>query len=185
MVPSARTVRRSPQRAEVDARLHAVGEEGRARAEEGHAEVGSEAPQHRPVGLVLAAAGVAVEDAAGRAVQQAARPARSTSPSRWSCTSGSARPSCSARSCSLCRCAAPSAPVPTISGAAMAMHDGLGQASGAAGVDDPQRMVERQPQRLESRDCCIVAARDLAMSVQGSAGSAASPAPVAHARPGA
>ena len=29
------------------------------------------------------------------------------------------------------------------------MHDRLGQAGGAAGIDDPQRMVERQPQRLE------------------------------------
>jgi hypothetical protein len=34
-------------------------------------------------------------------------------------------------------------------GAAVAMHDGLGQAGGAAGIDDPQRVVKRQPQRLE------------------------------------
>jgi hypothetical protein len=33
--------------------------------------------------------------------------------------------------------------------AAVAVHDRLGQAAGAAGVDDPQRMVEGQPLRLE------------------------------------
>ncbi|MGY4504914.1 hypothetical protein ACVWYH_008871 [Bradyrhizobium sp. GM24.11] len=33
--------------------------------------------------------------------------------------------------------------------AAMAVHDRLGQAGGAAGIDDPERMIERQPHRLE------------------------------------
>ena len=38
-----------------------------------------------------------------------------------------------------------------ITDAAMAVHDRLGQAGGAAGIDDPQRMIERQPLRLERR----------------------------------
>ena len=33
--------------------------------------------------------------------------------------------------------------------AAMAVHDGLGQAGGAAGINNPQRMVKRQPERLK------------------------------------
>ena len=37
--------------------------------------------------------------------------------------------------------------------AAVAVHDGLGQAGGAAGIDDPQRVVKRQPQRFKS--CCF------------------------------
>ena len=36
--------------------------------------------------------------------------------------------------------------------AAMAVHDRLGQAGGAAGIDDPERMIERQPGRLERVD---------------------------------
>ncbi len=36
--------------------------------------------------------------------------------------------------------------------AAMAVHDRLGQAGGAAGIDDPERMIERQPDRLERVD---------------------------------
>ena len=41
----------------------------------------------------------------------------------------------------------------------MSMHDGLGQAGRAAGVDNPQGMVERQPQRLEG-PCCRIVARN-------------------------
>ena len=41
-------------------------------------------------------------------------------------------------------------------GAAVAVHDGLGQAGGAAAVDDPQRVVEGQPQRLESAHFGVV-----------------------------
>ena len=33
--------------------------------------------------------------------------------------------------------------------AAVAVHDGLGQAGGAAGIDDPQRVVKRQPHRFK------------------------------------
>ena len=36
--------------------------------------------------------------------------------------------------------------------AAVAVHDRLRQAGGAAGIDDPQRMIERQPGRLERVD---------------------------------
>ena len=36
--------------------------------------------------------------------------------------------------------------------AAVAVHDGLGQAGGATGVDDPQRVVKRQPERLKLRN---------------------------------
>ena len=50
-----------------DARLHAVGKECRARAEEGHAGFGRKAPQHAPVGVLFAATGVAVKDDAGGA----------------------------------------------------------------------------------------------------------------------
>ena len=45
--------------------------------------------------------------------------------------------------------------------AAMAVHDGLGHAGRAAGVHDPQRVVERQPQRLERVHSRIVAGGDL------------------------
>ena len=42
--------------------------------------------------------------------------------------------------------------------AAMAVDDRLGQAGGAAGIHDPQRMVERQPQRLKLIGLCIILA---------------------------
>ena len=45
-------------------------------------------------------------------------------------------------------------------GAAMAMHDGFGQTSGAARINDPQRVVERQPQRLKGLHLGIVAGGD-------------------------
>ena len=41
--------------------------------------------------------------------------------------------------------------------AAVAMHDGLGQPGGAARIDDPQRMVKRQPYRLERTGGGVVA----------------------------
>ena len=40
--------------------------------------------------------------------------------------------------------------------AAVRVHDGLGQPRGAAGIDHPQRVVERQPHRLEGRGFCII-----------------------------
>jgi len=42
--------------------------------------------------------------------------------------------------------------------AAVAVDAGLGQAGGAAAVDDPQRMVERQPARLEAGGLRIIPA---------------------------
>jgi len=41
--------------------------------------------------------------------------------------------------------------------AAVAVNDGLGQAGGAAGIDDPDRMVERHPLRFEGGSCSVVA----------------------------
>ena len=66
-----------------------------------------EAPQHAPVGLVLACR-PGCRRRCSRWCRSAGPPsARSTSPSRSSCTSGSARPRCWRRSCSRRRCAAP------------------------------------------------------------------------------
>ena len=131
-----------------DARLHAVGVEGRARAKEGHAGLGGKAPQQGPVGVLFAAAGVAVKNHAGGSRQQATHLRVPHHPA------GGAVPVV--------------ALAPAVGGvaaakvvvqraqlqlhqhhAAVAVHDGFGQAGGAAGVDDPQRMVERQPERLE------------------------------------
>ena len=39
----------------------------------------------------------------------------------------------------------------------MTMHDGFGQSGGAAGVDDPQRVIKRQPERLEGLGLGVVA----------------------------
>ena len=41
------------------------------------------------------------------------------------------------------------------------MHDRLGQASGAAGIHDPQRVVKRQPHRLKSLDLGAMLLRGL------------------------
>ena len=40
--------------------------------------------------------------------------------------------------------------------AAVAVHDGLGQAGRAAGVHNPQRVVKRQPQGLKTRHGVVV-----------------------------
>ena len=43
-------------------------------------------------------------------------------------------------------------------GASVAVDDGLGQARGAAGVDNPQRMVKCQPERHKGLRLCIISA---------------------------
>jgi hypothetical protein len=58
VVPSARTLRSPGMRRQVDAGLHAVGEEGGAGAEEGDAQVGGEAPQRVQSGAPLVPAGL-------------------------------------------------------------------------------------------------------------------------------
>ncbi len=45
--------------------------------------------------------------------------------------------------------------------AAVAMHYGFGQAGGAAGINNPQRVVKRQPDRLKSRCFSIISGRGL------------------------
>ena len=49
---------------------------------------------------------------------------------------------------------------------AMAVHDRLGQAGGAAGIKDPQRVIEGQPFGLERRDRSVIA-RDSHREVDG------------------
>ena len=46
-------------------------------------------------------------------------------------------------------------------GAAVVMHQGLGQTGGATRIHNPQRMVEVQPQGFECMHRCIVALNDL------------------------
>ena len=43
----------------------------------------------------------------------------------------------------------------------MPVHDGFGQSGGAAGIDDPDRMIERQPLGLEGRHGGVVARDDV------------------------
>ena len=138
-----------------DARLHAVGKKRRARAEEGHARIGRKTPQHAPVGVVLAAAGVAVVDHAGGARQQAAELRVPHHPA------GGAVPVVAlAKAVGLV--AAADVVVQHLElqrhqhRTAVAVHDGLGQAGGAAGVDDPQRVVKRQPHGLESHRFSVI-----------------------------
>ena len=47
-------------------------------------------------------------------------------------------------------------------GAAVVMHQGLGQAGGAAGINNPQRVVERHPQGFKGLRSCVIALHDLA-----------------------
>ena len=187
VVPSARTRDRSPQCGQVDAGLHAVGEEGRAGAEEGDAQLGGEAPQHASSrACSLRAAGVAVVDAAGGAVQQAAGLRVPHHPAGGAVPVVALAPAVGV-------VAAADVVVQRLErqrhqhGAAVAVHDRLGQAGGAAGVDDPQRVVEGQPERLEGGRRGVVS-RDGLRHVgpaATSASSAASPRPGCGARSGA
>ncbi|MNV26896.1 hypothetical protein D3C71_1180270 [compost metagenome] len=129
----ARQVAKVGQR---DARLHAVGKKRRARAEKGHPRLGRKAPQHAPVRVVLAAAGVAVVDHAGGARQQAAELRVPHHPA------GGAVPVVAlAKAVGLV--AAADVVVQHLElqrhqhRAAMAVHDGLREPRGAAGIDDP------------------------------------------------
>ena len=40
--------------------------------------------------------------------------------------------------------------------AAVAVHDGLGQTRGATGIDDPQRVVKWQPERLKLHNFKVI-----------------------------
>ena len=125
----------------LDAGLQAAGVERGAGAEEGDAGLGGEAPQGRPVG------------GARRGRPGCRRTGRSScrragrdlavphDPAGRCCTSGSGRRSTTLGPRSLC-----SADLQRLEHhAAVAVHDRLRQAGGAARVDDPERMVERQP----------------------------------------
>ncbi len=142
-----------------DPGLHAVAVERGASAEEGHALLGCHAPQHCPVGPLLAAAGVAVVQHAGGAAQQAADLGVPHDPA------GGAVPVV-ALAQGVGRVAAADVVVQHRQlqhhqhHAAMAVHDGLGQAGGAAGIGDPQRVVERQPRRFKGRSLCIISGDD-------------------------
>ncbi|MHC2279916.1 hypothetical protein ACVME8_006559 [Bradyrhizobium diazoefficiens] len=139
----------------IDFGLGAVGEERRARAEEGRFRLRHEAPQRGPVRLVLGAAGAAVEDAAGGAAEQAADLRIPHDPA------GRRVPVIALAERVLVIGAADVVVQAEQrqhhdDDAAMAVHDRLGQAGGAAGIDDPERMIERQPGRLErvNRGAC-------------------------------
>ncbi|MCY1358530.1 hypothetical protein D9M69_450670 [compost metagenome] len=143
-------------RRQVHPRLQAVREKCRAGAEEGHAKVGREAPEGGPVGPVFRAAWVAVVEHAGGAVEQAAGLGVPHHPAGGAVPVVTLAPAVG-------RVAAAHVVVQGLErqrddhGAAVAVHDGLGQAGGAAAVDDPQRVIEGQPQWLETGGGRVVA----------------------------
>ncbi|MET4069515.1 hypothetical protein ABID58_004317 [Bradyrhizobium sp. S3.2.6] len=110
-----------------------------------------EAPRRGPVRLVPGAAGAAVENAAGGAAEQAADLAIPHDPA------GRRVPVIALAERVLVVGAAEIVVQAEQrqhddDDAAMAVHDRLGQAGGAAGIDDPERVIERQPHRLERVD---------------------------------
>ncbi len=139
------------------ARLHAIGEVRRAGTEEGDLVLGHEAPQHGPVGLVLAAGRMAVVEADRRTERQPGQLRVPHDPT------GRAVP-----------VVALAEVVGAVAGAdivvqaacvhgeddtAVPMHDRLGQAGGPARIEDPHRVVERQPFGREGVHLRIVARR--------------------------
>ncbi len=142
-------------------RLQAIGKKRRASAKKGHTQLRSKAPQRRPVGCALeasgvhrAAAGMAVKNTAGRAVQQAAHLRIPHHPA------GRAVPVVALAE----RVGVVAAAHVVVQHlecqrhnqrATVAMHNRFRQPSGAAGVDNPQRVVKRQPKWLKRR-CLMV-----------------------------
>ncbi len=135
--------------------LHAVAEVGRARAEESDLVARDEAPQHAPVGLLLAAGRVAVVDADGGAEGHARELRVPHHPA------GGAVPVVALAevvgAVARAHVVVQAAGMHGEDDAALAVHDGLGQAGGAARVDDPDRMVEGQRFGFEGRDLGVVA----------------------------
>ncbi len=135
-------------RRQVHPRLHAVGEEGRTGAEEGDAQFGGKAPERGPVGVLLAAARIAIVEAAGRAIEE---PRDLRVPHH---PTGGAVPVI-ALAPGVGVVAAAHVVVQDLQGqgnddgAAVTVHDGLGQTGGAAGIGEPQRVIEGQPHRCE------------------------------------
>ncbi len=157
--PSGAQTREVADGGEIDLRLGAIGEECSARAEEGRLGVGDEAPQRGPVRLVLGAAGAAVEDAAGGAVEQAVGLAIPHDPA-------SRRVPVKAFAERVRLVAAADVVVQRRERqrhddhAAMAVQDRLRQSRGARGIDDPERVIEGQPFRLEGVDRSTLARED-------------------------
>ena len=124
-----------------DPGLQARGKEGRTGAEEGAARQSGKAPQRGPVRRAMRPGRAAVEDADGGAAQQHADlavphdPAGARIPME-AVAAHHARADIVVQRAHLQR---------LDHDAAMAVHDGLGQPGGAAGIDHPQRVVEGQP----------------------------------------
>ena len=126
--------------------LQAAGVEGRAGAEPGHAGGSGKAPQGAPVGRLGRSAGVAVEQADRGAAQQRAELRVPHDPA------GAAEPVKAFAGLDRGRDIVVQAALEKLDNdAAVAMHDGFGQSGGAAAVDDPQRVVERQQFRVQRR----------------------------------
>src|SRR6185437_10013014 len=144
---------------QIDVCFGAVREERRAGPEERRLGVGDEAPERRPVRLVLWPRRTAVEDAAGGAVEQRAHLAIPHDPA------GRAVPvEALAKRVRLVAAADVVMEGKQLQrdddDAAMAMHYRLRQSGRAAGVHDPERVVEWQPDRLEGVDGRIFAGKD-------------------------
>ena len=142
---------------QLDVGFHAVGIERSASAKEGDAEFGGKTPQcgHVRV-LTITTGGVAVVDAAGGAVEQTCELAIPHDPARGAVPVKALAPGVGV-------VAATDVVMQPLLGhghdhrAAVTVHDGFGQSGGAAGVDDPQRMVKRQPQGFEGIGLGILA----------------------------
>ena len=126
----------------------AVGKVGRACPKKRDFFLRRHAPQNAPVRVFLAAAGVAVVDHAGHAIEQARHLGVPHDPAGGAVPVKALAPAVGV-------VAAADVVVQNLvgqghdHGAAVAVHDGLGQTGGAARIDDPQRVVKRQPHRLE------------------------------------
>ena len=107
-----------------------------------HTRLCRKAPNGEPIGLVFGAAGVAVINHTSGAVEQAAGLCVPHDPTGGAIPVVALTPAVGV-------VAATNVVVQNFErqrhhhGAAVAMHDGFGQAGGAAGIDNPQRMIER------------------------------------------
>ena len=141
---AAQVVTLGLQRGQVHAAFHAVGVERGTGTEPRDAVAGGKTPQHGPVGRVFAAAGATVEQHDGGAARQPGQLGVPHDPA------GGAVP-VEALTQVVGVGAGPDVVVQALEcqqrhqDAAMPVHDGLGQAGGAAGIHNPQRVVKRQP----------------------------------------
>src|SRR5450755_4375892 len=127
--------------------LHAVAIEGGAGAEEGHPVSSRETPEHAPVGIVLRSEGTAVIETNGGASEQAADLAVPHDPTRGR------KPVVSLAERFVCVAGGDIRVLARRQGrqqyAAVALDNRFWKPRGAARVQHPERMIERQPFRLE------------------------------------